>query len=107
MRCSPGEAPTMRTKAELTAVHTALQQEVAQRRRAEERYRRSFEDAPIGIALVAPDGRWLQANGALCEILGYPAEVLLAKTFPDIIHPDDLDADRECVRQMLAGEIRT
>jgi diguanylate cyclase (GGDEF)-like protein/PAS domain S-box-containing protein len=76
-------------------------------REAEERFRLSFENAPIGIALVALDGRWLKVNRALCEIVGYRAEMLLTKTFQDISHPDDLEADLEYVRQMLAGEIQT
>ena len=76
-------------------------------RDAEERFRLAFDHAPIGIALVAPDGRWLRVNGTLCEMLGYPAEELLATSFQAITHPDDLDADLDYVRAMLAGEIRT
>src|SRR5260370_9359542 len=74
---------------------------------SEERFRRMFEEAPIGITLVSPDGRCLQVNRSLCEILGYPEAALLNLTFQDITHPDDLDADLEFVRRMLAGEIRT
>ena len=40
-------------------------------REAQERFRSAFEYAPIGMALVAPDGRWLKVNQALCEISGY------------------------------------
>ncbi len=76
-------------------------------REANERFARIFHNAPIGEAIVAPGGRFLQVNRALCEIVGYPEHELLEKTFQDITHPDDLDADLEFVRQMLAGEIRT
>ena len=76
-------------------------------REAEERFRRSFDDAAIGMALVAPNGRFLRTNRSLCEILGYPEEELLEKTFQDITYPDDLDADLDQVRRMLVGEIRT
>ena len=71
------------------------------------RFRLSFDHAPIGKALVAPDGRFLEVNPALCGIVGYTRSELLAKTFQDITHSDDLDADLEFVRQMIAGEIRT
>jgi PAS domain S-box-containing protein len=72
-------------------------------RESEERFRGAFEFAAIGMALVAPDGRWLRVNPALCGIVGYTGEELLATTFQAITHPDDLDADMEYVRQMLAG----
>ncbi len=76
-------------------------------REAEERFRRSFEDAAIGMALVAPDGRFLRTNRSLCEILGYREVELLGKTFQDITHPDDLDADLDQLRRTLLGEMRT
>jgi diguanylate cyclase (GGDEF)-like protein/PAS domain S-box-containing protein len=76
-------------------------------REAEERFRRSFDDAAIGMALVGRDGRWLQVNRSLCEILGYQEEELLGKTFQDITHPDDLDVDLDNLRRMLTGETRT
>jgi diguanylate cyclase (GGDEF)-like protein/PAS domain S-box-containing protein len=74
-------------------------------RESEERFRLSFENAPIGMALVAPDGRWLKVNRSLCHIVGYPPERLLARTFQDITHPDDLDADLDLARRTLDAEI--
>ena len=76
-------------------------------REAEERFRGAFETAAIGMALVSPDGRFLQVNASLCGIVGYERNELLRKTFQDITHPDDLDADLEHVRALLAGEIVT
>lgn len=72
-------------------------------RAAEELFRRTFEDSAIGVALVAPDGRWLRVNRALCVLLGYTAEQLLAGSFQDITHPDDLEADLSLVGDVLAG----
>ena len=74
---------------------------------AEERFRSAFDNAPIGMALVAPDGRWLKVNRALCEITGYSETSLLTSTFQSMTHPDDLPADLEAVRKLIAGEIRT
>ena len=73
----------------------------------EERFRATFEQAAVGIAHVAPDGRWLRVNQKLCDIVGYSREELLQKTFQDITYPEDLDASMEYVRQVLAGEIPT
>ena len=74
---------------------------------SEARFRETFDEAPIGIALVGPNGRWLEVNRALCEIVGYSEAELLELTFQDLTHPDDLDADLERLRQVLAGEIPT
>ncbi len=76
-------------------------------RESEQRFRRSFDDAAIGMALVGTDGRILRTNRSLREILGYSEEELLVKTFQDITHRDDLDADLYHFGRMLAGEMRT
>ncbi len=76
-------------------------------RDSEERFRKAFDGAPIGMALVGPDGRWLKVNAALCEIVGYSEDELLTTTFQDITHSDDLETDLHYVRQMLSGAIRT
>jgi PAS domain S-box-containing protein len=76
-------------------------------RESEERFRGAFDGASIGMALVSPEGRFLEVNRALCGILGYTEGELLAKTFQDLTHPDDLEVDRDLVRQLLANEITT
>nr|ADY60858.1 multi-sensor hybrid histidine kinase [Rubinisphaera brasiliensis DSM 5305] len=73
---------------------------------SEERYRATFEQAAMGIAHVGPDGSWLRVNQGLCDIVGYTAEELMALSFQDITHPDDLTADLELVQQILAGELK-
>lgn len=79
--------------------------EKAGRMESENRFRTIFEQTAIGIALVGPDGRWLNVNKKLCDFLGYTETELLAKTFQDITHPDDLTADTEHVQRMLNLEI--
>src|SRR5919107_292163 len=76
-------------------------------RESEQRFRGSFERAATGMALVGTDGRFLRVNKSLCEILGYPERELLGKTFQEITHPDDLEADLEHLRRLVAGEART
>ena len=54
------------------------------------RFSQAFHHAAIGMALVGLDGRWLMINSALCAILGYTEQELLALRFQDCTHPDDL-----------------
>ncbi|MBS2035611.1 PAS domain S-box protein [bacterium] len=67
----------------------------------------AFKHAPIGKALVSPDGRWMKVNASLCALLGYEEQELLQLTFQSITHPEDLDADLGFVQQMLDGDIST
>jgi PAS domain S-box-containing protein len=86
--------------------------DVTERKRAEEalkererRYRELFELAPVGLAQVAPDGRWLRVNAKLCELSGYSCEELLSLTFMDLTLPEDREASLERARLLLKGEI--
>jgi PAS domain S-box-containing protein len=74
-------------------------------RESEERFRRTFDEAPIGMALVALDGHFVRVNSAFCEMVGYAADVLTGLTFQAITHPDDLDADLSLARSLAQGEI--
>jgi len=90
----------------------ALFEDVSERKRAEqalreseERFRGTFENAAVGIAHVGIDGSWLRVNRRLCEIVGYSREELLEKTFQDITHPDDLQADLEQFGSLMSGGV--
>lgn len=67
-------------------------------------YQSVFEQAAVGMARVAPDGRWLEVNQRLCDIVGYDRAALLATDFQSMTHPDDLATDLAFVREMLANE---
>ena len=74
------------------------------RRIADEQFRTAFDDALVGIALVALDGSWLRVNESLCQIVGRDRDELYRMTFQDITHPEDLDADLAQLEETLAGE---
>jgi PAS domain S-box-containing protein len=74
-------------------------------RNSEARFRATFDTAAVGVAHIAPDGRWLRVNGALCRTLGYLADELLTKSFQDVTYPDDLAADLVQVELMREGKI--
>ncbi|AOU97900.1 hypothetical protein BI364_07920 [Acidihalobacter yilgarnensis] len=72
---------------------------------SQKRFSGAFATAPLGMALVSLDGRWLEVNDKLCQILGYERDDLLETDFQHITHPDDLDADLALVSQLLAGDV--
>ena len=59
------------------------------------------------MAIVALDGRFIEVNRALCDMLGYGEAELQKSNFQSVTHPDDLDADIGQVAQLLAGEGRS
>jgi PAS domain S-box-containing protein len=75
---------------------------------SEATWRAAFDDAPVGMAmasLAVPELRAItNVNEALCAMLGYSREELLAKTFAELTHPDDRAEDDQAARQMRSGE---
>lgn len=96
------------TEGELLAnVHGQLKDRARHKAELDEsegRFRATFEQAAVGIAMVAPDGSWLRVNGKLCAIVGYTPDELVGLRFQDITHPDHLDTDLAQVRRLLHGE---
>jgi PAS domain S-box-containing protein len=74
---------------------------------SEETFSAAMEHASIGMAIVEPGGRWLKVNKALCEMLGFTDLDLLQTDFQSITHADDLEAEVELMRQVLARDIHT
>jgi diguanylate cyclase (GGDEF)-like protein/PAS domain S-box-containing protein len=85
---------------ELKEANSALEE-------AEARFANAFEEAPIGMALVSPEGGFLRVNRELVRITAYTQEQLLGMSFMDISHPEELDESVDLVRRLLAGEIKT
>jgi PAS domain S-box-containing protein len=81
---------------------------VAQEARTiEELFRRAFDDAPIGMALVRPNGRFARVNHALCELLQRPIAEVVGADGRSLTHPDDIELERPLVDELLAGERRS
>jgi PAS domain S-box-containing protein len=101
------------------AIHQAnlyqqLQAELAERKQAEaalrqseELFRGAFDHAPIGISLVSPSGHFVQVNPYYCDLLGYSQAELLSRSFAQLTHPDDLDADLAGFEQIISGTLRS
>jgi diguanylate cyclase (GGDEF)-like protein/PAS domain S-box-containing protein len=72
---------------------------------SEERFRSAFDYAAIGMALVSADGKWLQVNRALCNIIGYSEEALLATDFQSLTHPDDVNMVSRHIAKLLSDKV--
>lgn len=88
-----------RTEAERNRTEIAL-------RASEQHFRAAFNQAAVGMAVAALDGRFEEVNDRFCEILGFSREELLSQTFTDITFEKDRAATAENVHQLLAGEIK-
>jgi diguanylate cyclase (GGDEF)-like protein/PAS domain S-box-containing protein/MYXO-CTERM domain-containing protein len=74
-------------------------------RRSEEQFRLAMTHAPIGMALVEVDGRFREVNRALCRLVGYDEADLVGRTFQQITHPEDLEADLDNIERLLNGSL--
>ena len=94
----PVDPDMLRSK---VAMLLELQQKSAELRASEERFRAAFEGAPIGMGLSTVNGRWLEVNDALCELLGRSQTQLLRQPLWDLVHPADREHERDAVRRLL------
>ena len=104
---APGAADRAHATAEDNISHKTSSSAPQSPQALEARVRDAFDYAAIGMALIAPDGRWLKLNQALCGIVGYSEQEMLRLTHRDITHPDDLAMISARVAELLAGEIGT
>jgi diguanylate cyclase (GGDEF)-like protein/PAS domain S-box-containing protein len=72
---------------------------------AEEFFRCSFEQAPIGMTIIGLDGRYARVNDAFCVMVGYSHKQLTGKLRERITHPGDVAADEDARSVLLAGDV--
>ncbi len=89
----------------------AIFEDITERRRkdeaareSEERFRRAFENAAVGVSIVDPRGRFVKVNRRLCDMLGYPEADLLQKTFSEVTYPDDIPKGMDALARLMRGE---
>ena len=68
-------------------------------------YRRTFDDSPVGLLRLSLDGRIMDANQRVLDLLEYEWPELRGKSFRDITHPDDRWIGLEVLLDMGAGRV--
>ena len=71
----------------------------------EERFRKIFEEGPIGMAIADLSQRYLKVNPAFCRMMGYSEQELTSFHISKITHPDDIEPDLELLKKLNSGEI--
>ncbi len=88
-----------------------VMQDITERKRAElslraseTRFRAVFEQAAVGMARLSLEGRWIQVNQKLCEILGYQPQDLIDQHFEAITYEGDKFQDQYYYQQLMRQE---
>ncbi|MFX1443998.1 MAG: PAS domain S-box protein [Promethearchaeota archaeon] len=93
---------------EIVAIYndlTELKQKEEELRNSEEKYRAIFTSGGIGVVKVSTKGEALEYNERLLDFFGYNSEEFKNKTFMELTHPDDLNADIKFYQDLLKGKI--
>jgi two-component system sensor histidine kinase/response regulator len=108
--CRQGDRELVRSaerEVELDAARATVEEQVqirtAELWQMEELFRRAFEDAATGMAILDINANFLRVNRSLCDMVGYTEGELLKLKFHNITHPDDLATDKKLVAESLAG----
>ena len=86
---------------------TNLKNAEAALKASEERFRTAIQDAPVGMAMLTLDRKWIKVNAALCDLLGYTEEELIGMDPSDNVHPDDLSADTVWAEALTEGRTKS
>jgi len=96
----PYDPSVLRSK---VATFIELHEKTLALEQSERRFRTAFANAPIGMGLVSPDGRWAQVNGALARMLGCSQTELLGSAWEAMVHPDERVGEQRAGRELLSG----
>ena len=95
---------------ELTIANEQLQEEIIERKKAEdamrlseEYFRNIFEYSTVGKSITSIDGQ-LKTNKQFREILGYSEEELSRLKWQEITHPDDVQKNQDYINAIISGK---
>lgn len=79
--------------------------DVTDRRAAEQLWKSTFEQSPIGMGVVDLGGCWVSVNGAFCDLVGYGAEELVGRPIGTLTFPGDEVNDAAAIRDLTSGKL--
>ena len=79
-----------------------IERELEKNRKVFESY---FNNATVGLSVIAPDKTWIAINENACKMLGYSKEELIGLTWIDLTHPEDIQGNLDIFNQVLEGKI--
>ena len=74
-------------------------------RESEDRFRKIFEEGPLGMAIVSPDLQFLKVNSKLCRMLGYSQQELTGLGVADVTPPDDIPGQLQILKKLYNGDM--
>ncbi|MEW6562517.1 MAG: diguanylate cyclase [Pseudomonadota bacterium] len=91
----------------IESMNCELQQAKAKAEQSEAHLRAILDSAPIGMCMVDHHGRYVFANKAFCDMLGYDWETLSRLNPLMLTHPDDMQTSTENLQKLMGGEIQS
>lgn len=73
-------------------------------RESEERFRKIFEEGPLGMAIFDFDNRLIKVNDTLCNLVGYSEAEMMGLSFSDLTHPEDIEIEKSAIQKLVNGE---
>ena len=105
VEAAEAQADQAKEHVEQLSHHIAEQERISRALKESEEYFRTAFDHAAGMAVVSPEGHWLQVNESLCKMLGFTEEELLQNGFQKITHPSDLGNDLANLYKLLEDKI--
>ncbi|NHZ72489.1 MAG: PAS domain S-box protein, partial [Aquificales bacterium] len=74
---------------------------------SETRFRSSFDNTSLGMALISTEGHFLQVNAAMTDLLGYDQQEFMSRSVFDLVHPEDISRVDLPIHRLQEGEVHT